>query len=339
MNRKIKWGIIGLGKIAHKFAADLQLSESAILQGVASRDLKKAKKFSTDYDSMKYYGSYQDLIKDPEIDIVYIATPHVFHFENTMMCLKNRKAVLCEKPMGINAEEVALMVKEARARNLFLMEGLWTRFIPATEKLLDILAQKQIGEVELVTADFGFKAEINPETRLYNKNLGGGSLLDIGIYPIYLSLLAMGMPSSLKANAKMTDDGVDISCVMTLHYENKGVAKLESTIEEDTPIEGFIQGSQGSIKLHNRFHHTERLTLVQNGKEEVIDLKYKGYGYFHEIEEVNNCLVEGQTESTKLPLQTSLDLMKIIEGVKREIGLEYKSRMLNINMKKVTNER
>ena len=213
------WGIIGLGKIANKFAADLQYSETAQLYGVASQDLNKAKKFSTKYNAQKYYGSYQALANAPEIDIIYVATPHVFHFENTMMCLKQNKAVLCEKPMGMNAKEVRLMIEEASTRNLFLMEGLWTRFIPATEKLIELLAQNVIGQVTSLQADFGFKGDSNPENRIFNKNLGGGSLLDIGIYPIYLSLLVLGIPTDITATAQLTETGVDRFCAMEFHYE------------------------------------------------------------------------------------------------------------------------
>ena len=156
MHKKINWGIIGLGTIAHKFAADLQLSNNSTLYAVASRNLEKAKIFSEKYQSVIYCDSYEKLANIPEIDVIYIATPHTFHFENTMMCLKNGKGVLCEKPMGINHHQVATMIQEAKLKNLFLMEGIWTRFIPATEKLLEILDQKIIGDLLAIRADFGF---------------------------------------------------------------------------------------------------------------------------------------------------------------------------------------
>ena len=184
MNRKINWGIIGLGKIANTFAADLRLSNNSILRAVASRNIEKAKRFSEKYNAIHFYGSYEELVADPEIDVVYVATPHTFHFENTMMCLKEGKGVLCEKPMGMKYSEVEIMIREAKRRNLFLMEGLWTRFIPATGKMLEILDNKTIGEPMFVHADFGFKADPDFESRIYNKSLGAGSLLDIGIYPI-----------------------------------------------------------------------------------------------------------------------------------------------------------
>ena len=320
------WGIIGLGKIANKFAADLQYSETAQLYGVASQDLNKAKKFSTKYNAQKYYGSYQALANAPEIDIIYVATPHVFHFENTMMCLKQNKAVLCEKPMGMNAKEVRLMIEEASTRNLFLMEGLWTRFIPATEKLIELLAQNVIGQVTSLQADFGFKGDSNPENRIFNKNLGGGSLLDIGIYPIYLSLLVLGIPTDITATAQLTEAGVDRFCAMEFHYDNGAKANLESTIVADTPTEAFLHGTTGTLKLHRQFHHTEKITHTHNDEVTILDIKYKGNGYIHEIEKVNSCFLNRDIESSKLPLQMSLDLSVVMDTIKNKIGLKYDSQ-------------
>ncbi|MDB4180813.1 Gfo/Idh/MocA family oxidoreductase [Flavobacteriaceae bacterium] len=329
MNKKVNWGIIGLGNIATKFASDLQRSETAQLYGVASRDLNNAKKFSAKYNAIKHYGSYEELADDPEIDIIYVATPHVFHFKNTMMCLKKNKAVLCEKPMGMNAEEVRRMIEEAKSRNLFLMEGLWTRFIPATEKVIELLKKNVIGEVKSINADFGFIGDSNPENRVYNKKLGGGSLLDIGIYPIYLSLLILGIPLDIKAMARLTETGVDSYCALLFIYENGAKATLESTIETETPTEAHICGTNGSIQLHRRFHHTEKLTCSLNGVETILDIKYKGNGYVHEIEEVNTCLLNHAIESSKLPLKTTLDLSVILDTIREKIGLDYEADSLS----------
>ena len=326
MSKKINWGIIGLGKIANKFAADLQLSKNSQLYGVASREITKAKNFSIKYNSIKYYGSYGELADDSEIDIIYVATPHTFHFENTMMCLKKDKAVLCEKPMGINAEEVNIMIEEAKFRKLFLMEGIWTRFIPATEKLIEILKKKIIGDVLFIRADFGFKGDSNLESRVYNKKLGGGALLDIGIYPIYLSLLTLGVPIDIKVMARMAETGVDSYCSMLFNYENGAKANLESTIEAETPTEAFIYGSNGTLKLHSRFHHTEKITILRNGEKKLLNIKYKGNGYIYEIEEVNKCLLNQEIESSKLRLNTSIDLISLIDKVKEKIGLKYENK-------------
>ena len=323
MDNKIKWGILGLGNIAHLFAEDLRLSERAVLQSVASRDSDRARDFASRFNSRKYYGSYEELADDPDIDVIYVATPHTFHHEQTMMCLSKGKAVLCEKPMGIRSDEVKSMVAEARHRKLFLMEGMWTRFIPATEKVLELIQKDAIGELLFIRADFGFRTDAGPESRLYNKALGGGALLDIGIYPVYLSLLTMGLPAEIKAMARMTETGVDSYCSMLFGYKNGAKAVLESTFEAETPIEAVLYGTQGSLKLHSRFHHTEKITLTRGGEIESFDIAYKGNGYFHEIEEVNKCLLQNRLESPGYPLQASLNLMAVLDRVKKEISLTY----------------
>ncbi len=324
MRTKINWGIIGLGNIANSFAHDLELSNDSILYGVASRDIEKAREFGNKHNSVKYYGSYEELAKAPEIDVIYVATPHVFHFENTMMCLKNGKAVLCEKPLGMYSTEVKTMLKEAESKKLFLMEGLWTRFIPATEKLIELIRDNAIGDILFVRADFGFKSDFSPENRIYNKKLGGGSLLDIGIYPIYLSLLILGIPKEIKAMARMAQTGVDSYCSMLFDYDNSTKAVLESTVEADTPTEAYIYGSKGFIKLHNRFHHSEKISLYQNRElKETFELKYTGNGYSHEIEEVNRCLKNNNIESDRLPHKVSMDLITLIDRIKVIVGLNY----------------
>lgn len=330
MNRKIKWGIIGLGHIAKKFAADLMLSDDAILYGVAARDSSllpggqtRAKIFAKTYQAEKHFDSYASLAADPNVDIVYIATPHTFHFEHTMMCLEQGRAVLCEKPMGINAEQVQLMKEQAQKKEIFLMEAIWTRFIPAIEKYMELLQENVIGDVLNLEADFGFKANTDPNKRLFNKALGGGSLMDVGIYPVYLSLLTLGVPSIINATAQMTTTEVDAQCQMIFNYKNSVSAHLASSIESDTPTEALIKGTKGSIKLHTRFHHPRKITLEIGDVKEEINLDYRGNGYIHEIEEVHRCLWNNETESHKLTLQTSLELSQILDGVKDAIGLEY----------------
>ncbi len=315
---------MGLGKIANKLASDLQLSDNVTLQGVASRDLNKAQQFGQKFNAVNHYDGYEELTNDPDVDVIYIATPHVFHFEHTMMCLKQGKSVLCEKPMGMNAQEVETAIKEAKSKNLFLMEGMWTRFIPATEKLIELLDNKVIGGLISVHADFGFKGDFNLQSRVYNKSLGGGSLLDIGIYPIYLSLLALGIPSRIQATARMMETDVDSFCAMLFDYDNSAKAVLECTFESDTPTEAFVYGSTGSLKIHNRFHHSQMITWYQ-GKEvkQVFELPYEGNGYGYEIEEANRCVQNRSIESTKLPHQMSLNLATVMDRVRKEIGLTY----------------
>ncbi|APD07652.1 inositol 2-dehydrogenase [Flavobacteriaceae bacterium UJ101] len=323
MKHTINWGIIGLGKIATKFAYDLQLSETSTLYAVASRSIEKAKDFAKNYNAITYYDSYEALANNPEIDVIYIATPHPFHFENTMMCLQKGKAVLCEKPIGMNRSQTQTMIQEAKKQQVFLMEGIWTRFIPATEKVLELIENDTIGTVNFIRADFGFTGNFSQESRVYNKKLGAGSLLDIGIYPIYLSLLILGIPTEIKAMARMTHTDVDSYCSMLFDYSNTAKANLESTIEAQTPTEAYIYGSKGTLKLHTRFHHTQKLSLIQNEQETLLDIPYIGNGYFHEIEEVNHCILKGYTESAKLPLSLSYNLSTLLDKVREKIGLNY----------------
>lgn len=317
MKQKVNWGIIGLGKIAHKFAYDLSLAEDGHLQAVASRSYTKAQKFATEYPAQKVYGTYLELLRDPAVDIVYIALPHSQHFEFSLLALQNNKAVLCEKPLGLNPAEVTKLQAEARSRKLFIMEGLWTRFIPATQKLLSLLEQKVIGEIISLKADFGFKPEFDPQSRLFNLALGGGSLLDIGLYPLYLSLLALGKPSEIRAFARFSKTGVDSHCQMLLQFPSGALAQLESSFEAITPTEAFIYGTKGSLKIHSRFHHPEKITLSLNDDiKEVFELEVRGHGYVHEIEAVNQNLLAGVTENELLSHNESLELSQLIAQVK-----------------------
>ena len=324
MKKTFNWGIIGLGNIAHKFATDLLLVHDAKLLGVASRNKEKAEEFAKKYDAENYYDSYESLVKNPEIDVVYIATPHAFHFENTMMCLRNNKSVLCEKAFAMNFKEVDAMLKEAASRNLFLMEAMWTRFIPATEKMIALIAQQRIGEIYKIEADFGFEGNNDIKSRLYDKKLGGSSLLDIGIYPIYLSLLLLGIPDRIQAEATFTSTEIDDSCTMIFEYKNNVKTFLKSTIKESTPIEATIYGKKGTIKMQSPFHHSKKLTLtnMDNSVEELF-FNFNELGYYYEIIEVMNCLKKGHNQSFKMPHAMSLSLIKTLDLVRKKIGLTY----------------
>lgn len=324
MSKKYNWGIIGLGNIAHKFAEDLLLVEEANLFGVASRSSEKAKSFGGKFRADKYYGTYQELADDPQIDVVYIATPHPFHFENTMMCLEAGKAVLCEKAFGMNSSEVEQMIAKAKEKNLFLMEALWTRFIPATEEMIALLNKGLIGDLKTVRADFGFKAEFDADKRLYNKKLGGGALLDIGIYPVFLSLLTLGKPKEIKALAQMSSTGIDENIMMLFNYPNKKSAILDASLVATTPVEAWLHGDKGSLKMHRNFHHTEEISYYKGSDlVENYQFKYIGNGYYHEIEEVIKCLKTGKIESEKIPHSFSLDLIKTLDRIREIIGLRY----------------
>lgn len=325
MAKTFNWGIIGPGKIARKFASDLLLAEKANLYAVGSRDLQKAREFATEYDANKFYGSYQELANDPTVDIVYVATPHVFHFENTMMCLKAGKSVLCEKPFAMNTAQVRRMTEEAQKRKLFLMEAIWTRFIPGTEEFIKLLDQKIIGEISSIHADFGFRAPTT-SARLFERSLGGGALLDVGIYPAYLALLTLGAPANIQATARMTQNQVDSFCAMLFEYDSGSQAVLACSVESQTPTEAYIHGEKGTIKLHSRFHHPTRITLsLDNGEDQILDIPYAGFGYYHEIVAINENLQNGEIENKKMSHQMSIQLIATLDSIRQKIGLTYEA--------------
>ena len=324
MSRPIHWGIIGPGNIARKFAEDLMLAEGAVLQGVASRDAERARAFGETFRAVRTYGSYEEMVREPGIDIVYVATPHVFHYPNTLLCLKHGKAVLCEKPFGMNQQEVEHMLSEARLNDLFIMEAIWTRFIPATIKMMELIESGAIGEIEYIRADFGFLGNTDPQKRVYNKALGGGSLMDIGIYPVFLALLLLGVPDKIQAIARMSATDVDTLIAMLFHFESGQKAILESTVLATTPTEALIVGSKGSLSLQRSFHHTEKIILNRHGQTpEHFEIKYKGNGYYHEIMEVMQCLRNGKKESPAMPHTMSLNLIRTLDRIRQEIGLVY----------------
>lgn len=321
--RSFKWGIIGPGKIAGKFATDLAMVPGAELYAVASRDIEKAKTFSAEYNFKKSYGSYEELAADPEVDIIYVATPHVFHHEQTLLCIKHKKAVLCEKPFAINSRQVEEMINAAKENKVFLMEAMWTYFLPHYQYILDLVKTKKFGTIKSLEADFGFAAPYLPEKRLYNKVLGGGSLLDIGIYPLFAALSLMGVPNTIKAQAKMSDTGVDESCDINLTYDNGAVARLSSAINIKTPTIATINFEHAIVTLQNRFHEPTSILINSGGNKKEITFDVTSRGYNYEAIHVQQMLAEGRTESTFMTFQKSRELIALLDSVREEIGLVY----------------
>jgi len=324
MQKTYKWGIIGLGKIANKFAQDLLKIPHAELHAVASRTLEKAKTFAKEYKVTNVYGSYKEMLLHAKLDAVYIATPHVFHCENTLLCLQNEVAVLCEKPFAMNINEVQQMVNAAQSNDTFLMEAFWTRFLPSTLKVLESINEGKIGEVLSIKADFGFKASPDPNGRMYNLNLGGGSLLDIGLYPVFLALLILGKPNEVKAFGKIGATKIDEECNMLFQYDEGRSAILNSSILYDSPTEAYIYGTKGMIHIPRRWHESDRFTLhIEGQSPQEISFEFNCKGYRYEAEEVMRCLAAGKKESDILPLSFSMDLMNLLDEIRKEINLVY----------------
>jgi predicted dehydrogenase len=326
--KTIRWGILAPGRIAHKFAQDLVKTPNARLMAVGSRSLERAQEFAGAYEAPYAYGSYEELLTCPELDIIYIASPHIGHFEHTMLCLNAGVAVLCEKPFAMNYQQVEEMVRTARAKKIFLMEALWSRFMPTILKTWELIEQGVIGKVLGVKADFGFKGPYDVTNRLFNPELGGGALLDIGIYPVFWSYLHLGLPTSLKASAVFSETGVDASNGMVMTYHEQQFAFLDSTFMAKTACEGWVYGEKGNIKVHGRWHESQSMTLelYTEGREvETQEFSFgrDTWGYGYEIEAVGRCLSLGLTECPEWSLDHSLDLIRLLDDIRSEMGLRY----------------
>ncbi len=324
MQKTIKWGIIGIGKIAEKFASDLATVPHTQLHAVASTSLERAKDFAERHNSPFFYDSYEGIFQTPDLDAIYIATPHTSHCENTLLCIKHKIPVLCEKPFAMNLRQVQKMVEAAQGNDTFLMEAMWTRFNPAIEKTLDLIAKGHIGKVKSIHADFGFVAPFVPERRVFNPNLGGGAMLDVGIYPAFLALLILGYPTDIQAVSNFGATGIDDTTSFVLGYKNDATATLSCSFVTETRTEGFIYGEKGYIQIGSRFHETKDVTLFETGNEPVkFTFPRETFGYNYEIEEVNACVRAGKKQSDKMPLSMSIKLISLLDEVRQKAGIIY----------------
>ena len=325
MSKTYNWAILGCGKIARKFATDLKLLPNARLYAAASRSMENAQTFASELGFEKAYGSYEEMVNDPHVDVVYIASPHSHHFEHALLCLNHQKAVLCEKAFAINSKEVGLMIEAARRNNTFLMEAFWTRFQPSFLKVLEIIHSGELGALKMVRSDFAFNAEYNPEKRLYNVDLGGGSLLDIGIYPIFMSLMALGKPSEIKTIAKFCPTGAEESIMMSFSYAGGEIASLVSSFASHSSTQTEFSFENGFIRLNRRFYTPTSLTYWKNWEaEQTINFeKGEGSGYELEAAHVMECLDAEKTESEWMPLSFSFDLMEIMDWVRKDAGIIF----------------
>ena len=324
MERAIRWGILGAGNIAHLFAEGLSILSDAKLIAVGSRSREKATKFAGKFDIPKLHGSYVDLANDPDVDVIYVATPHPFHKEHSILCLEAGKAVLCEKPLAVNAQEVGEMIECARKSGKFLMEAMWTRFLPVMVKVREWLVEEAIGEVRMFTADFGFRSGWNPEGRLLNPNLAGGALLDVGVYNVAMASMVLGkQPSRITGMAHIGATGVDEQSAMVLGYDEGQLAILSCAIRTSTPREARILGTEGTIHIPG-FWHATSATLDVSGKDaEQIEIPLDGNGYNYEAIEVMHCLRAGKLESDIMTLDESFSIMETMDKIRAHWGLKY----------------
>lgn len=294
------------------------------MYAVASRDMDKAKAYATEYNATRFYDNYDELINDDKVDIIYIATPHVFHYAQTMLCLQNKKAVLCEKPMSLSHQQTAKMIAAAVQNNVFLMEGFWTACMPFMEKIKSLIEEDIIGKLQYVSADFGFAAPRDMNDRLYNKALGGGSVLDIGVYPITLAAIILGEPLVIKSISKLSETGVDEYANVVMQYANGEIAHALSSINFNTPLEAEIIGTKGSIKIESPwFKATDFSVHLNDGDVQNFSIPHLCNGFEHEIKEVTHCLDNGLMQSNKVPHNLTLSVSKIMDEILQQAGVAY----------------
>lgn len=324
---EIRWGIIGCGHIAEKFAVSLAALEQGKLVAGASRTPGRAAAFGDKYGFQKAYTDYEALVSDPEVDAVYVATTHNFHYENAKLCLENGKHVLCEKPMTVNAAQSKELVELARDKQLFLMEAVWTRFLPAIRKMKELLDKGVIGEVTTVHCDFGIQADCDDSHRLRNPDLAGGALLDLGIYPITFASVVLGCnPKNVTGSAIMTDLGVDERSFYFLEYDGKQRAVLSSSFTEKSPIEARVYGTEGILRVPPDFLGATKLEIYKKDAAEPKTLEFpcpEMERFKYEIAEAMECMAAGKIESDILPHAETLAVMDIMDTLRAQWGLTY----------------
>jgi dihydrodiol dehydrogenase / D-xylose 1-dehydrogenase (NADP) len=323
MPEPFRWGILGCGNIAKKFAGGLRALDDAKLVAVGSRSQENADRFADQFGVDRRHASYEALASDPEVDAIYVATPHPFHKENSILCLKHKKPVICEKPFTINRAEAEELVAVARTENVFLMEAMWTRFLPLVVRLRELLAEGVIGDVRMVQADFGFRTNVNPEGRLFDLNLGGGGLMDVGVYAVSFASMLLGAPKTIASNAVIGETGVDEQAGMVLTYPDGQMAVLSCAVRTTTPHEATVMGTEGYLRLHTSFWKGTRATIYKGGKAEEIDVPFEGNGYNYEAAEVSRCVRAGKTESETIPLDESISVISTLDSIRAQWGLRY----------------
>lgn len=332
MKDKINWGVMGCGWIAQQFADALNGTGDAVLYAAASRSKAKADEFARKNKAHKAYGSYNALVEDPDVDIIYIATPHSHHYANTKVCLEAGKHVLCEKAFTINVMQVKELISLAKSKGLFLMEALWTKFQPGMIKAKQLIDSGIIGDVIALDADFGLKFKLDPKHRLFNPYLAGGVLLDIGIYPLFLSLYMFGKPRVLKAHSKLDHNHIDLTTSMIAEHKNGTISNLTSTSVANRPVVAAFYGTKGKLVFDNWWFTPSNFTVTLEDQDaEVHEFPAIVNGYEYEIIESNKCLKEGKMESDIMPHSFSILLMEMMDEIRKQCGITYPPELESIN--------
>jgi predicted dehydrogenase len=320
----IRWGILATGGIADTFASDLALLPDAQLLAVGSRTSEAAHAFAGKHGIPRAYGSWEELAEDPDVDVVYVATPHSAHHAASKLCLAGGRAVLCEKPLTLDLDTAEDLVTAASAAGLFLMEAMWMRANPSIRRIGQRIADGAIGEVVHVKADFGIRGPFPPEHRLRARELGGGALLDLGVYPVTFAHIFLGTPATIAATATLTPEGTDQNTAIMLGYDSGALATLHCGFVGETDQRATITGTTGRIEVRRPFLRTTGYTLLSPDGVEEVELPLRGRGYVYEAEEVMRCLRQGFTESPLIPHAATLDVMRTLDTALRQIGVTYR---------------
>lgn len=320
----IRWGILGTGRIAGLFATGLSALPDAALVAVGSRAAETADRFAEEHGAPRRHASYAALAADPEVEIVYVATPHPVHHAAARLCLEAGKAVLCEKPFTVNAAQAADLIGLAGERRLFLMEAMWTRFLPLMERFRGLVAAGAIGEPRLLAADFGFRHGGGPEHRLFDPALGGGALLDVGVYLVSLASMLFGAPERVTGFAHLGPTGVDEQAALVLGYPGGLLAQLTAAVRTSTPQEVTLMGTEGTLRIHPLWWKPTRMTLTRPGQpDEPFEIPFAGNGYNYEAAEAMRCLRSDELESPVMPLAETLAVLGTLDEVRAQWGLRY----------------
>jgi len=324
MKTSFKWGIIGPGRIAQKFANAVWKIPGASIYAIASRSSNNPEQLKKTFHTEKIYSSYEELTADPEVDAIYIATPHPFHYENAKLCLEAEKAVLCEKPLTVNAKQAEKLFKLSQSKHIFLMEALWTRFLPIYSQVRQWLDAGEIGDTRLVESTFGFIAPRNVQDRLLNLELAGGALLDIGVYNTSVTQWVFQKPpQTITAVGQIGETGIDETVSVILSYENNAHAQFTCTLQANLLNQFVITGTKGMIIIHPRFMDTSQLSLIKNGKTKTIKKRFEINGFEYEINAAMHAIRENALDCSQMTQADTLTNMQTLDTIRQQIGLRY----------------
>ena len=323
-SRPIRWGIASTGGIAASFTRGLALLPDAEVIAVGSRTQESADRFAFEHEIPHRHGSYESLATDADVDVVYIGTPHSRHCDDTLLYLGAGKHVLCEKPFAINHAQATRMAAAARQHQRFLMEAIWSRFLPAYGEIRRLVASGAIGDLKFVEASFGFNAPFDPAHRLFAPELGGGALLDVGLYPVQLAHMLLGAPDDVTATAEIGETGVDEQIAVVMSYADGPMAVAMAAIRAALPSTARIGGKSGVIVVPAMMHHPPYLEVHDtHAKVDRIETPNEGTGLHYQAEEVHRCLRAGLLESAVMPLADSCAIAHTLDRAREQIGLRY----------------